>query len=67
MLEEGWRHKISTYVEYRAVSRVFQNIDPNPPPLHPASVCSPHTKAGDTHNRRAVRGVGGQYFGRRET
>jgi hypothetical protein len=42
-------HKVLTYVEYRAVSGVFQNIDP-PPPLHPASV-SPL--------RRAVRGVGG--------
>jgi hypothetical protein len=34
---------ILTYVEYRAVSDVFQNIDP-PPPLHLASVSSPRTK-----------------------
>jgi hypothetical protein len=27
-------HKVLTYVEYRAVSGVFQNIDP-PPPFHP--------------------------------
>jgi hypothetical protein len=47
------------YVEYKAVSGVFQNIDP-PPPSHPASVSSPHT-------RWAVRGVGGQYFERRQT
>ncbi len=33
-----------TYVEYRAVSGVLQNIDP--PPLHPASVNSPCTKDG---------------------
>jgi hypothetical protein len=29
-------HKVLTYVEYRAVSDVFQNIDPPPPsPLNP--------------------------------
>ncbi len=38
-------HKVLTYVEYRAVSGVFQNIDP-PPPLHPASMSSPAPKAG---------------------
>jgi hypothetical protein len=51
-------HKVFTYVKYRAVSGVFQNIeniDP-PPPLHPASVSSPRTKGGGVH--RAVRGVG---------
>jgi hypothetical protein len=37
-------HKVLTYVDYRAVSGVFQNIDP--PPLHPASVSSPRTKGG---------------------
>jgi hypothetical protein len=31
-------HKVLTYVEYRAVSGVFQNIDP---PLRSASVSSP--------------------------
>ncbi len=36
-------HKVLTYVEYRAVSGVFQNIDPP----------SPHSQ-----NRRAVRRVG---------
>ncbi len=35
-------HKVHTYVEYRAVSGVFQNID-SPPPLHPATVSSPRT------------------------
>jgi hypothetical protein len=34
---------VLTYIEYRAVSGVFQNIDP-PPPLHPASVSSPAQK-----------------------
>ncbi len=52
-------HKVLTYVESRAVSVVFQNIDP-PPPLHPASVSSPRTKGGGggVHTRRAVRGWG---------
>ncbi len=36
---------VLTYVESRAVSDIFQNIDP-PPPLHPASVSSPRTKGG---------------------
>jgi hypothetical protein len=40
---KGAGHKVFTYVEYRAVSGVFQNIGP-PPPL--------------SHTRRAVRGVG---------
>ncbi len=39
----GLHHKVLTYVEYKAVSGVFQNIDP-PPPLHPASVSSPRTR-----------------------
>jgi hypothetical protein len=43
-------HKVLTYVEDRAVYRVFQNIDPPQPFLHPASVSSP------PHTRRAVRG-----------
>jgi hypothetical protein len=40
-------HKVLTYVEYRAVSDVLQNIDP-PPPSPPASVSSPPptTKGG---------------------
>ncbi len=57
-------HKVLTDVEYRAVSAVFQNIDP-PPPLHPASVSCPRTKGGGVHTRRE--GVEGQYFGRRQT
>ncbi len=53
-------HKVLTHV---AVSGVFQNDDPHAhPPLHPSSVSLPCTKCGGC---RAVRGVGGQYFGRR--
>ena len=36
---------VLTYIEYRAVSSVFQTINP-PPPLHPANVSSPCTKGG---------------------
>jgi hypothetical protein len=50
-------------IGYRAVSGVFQTLDP-PPPLHPASVSSPRTKGGGVHTCRAV---WGQYFGRRQT
>ncbi len=35
----------TTYVEYSAVSGVFQNIDP-PPPLHTESVSSPPDRRG---------------------
>ncbi len=45
------------YVDYRAVSGVFQNIDPPHPPLHPVRVFSPRTKGG-RYTRRAVRGWG---------
>jgi hypothetical protein len=48
------------------MSGVFRAIDP-PPPLQPASVFSTRTKGGGVHTRRAVRGVGGQYFGRLQT
>ncbi len=41
----GKGYKVLTYVQYRAVSGVFQNIDP-PPPLHPANVSSPRTIGG---------------------
>jgi hypothetical protein len=42
-----------TYVEYRAVSGVFQNIDP-PPPLHPANVSSPRTEGRGVHTRQVL-------------
>ncbi len=49
------KHKVLTYVEYRAVSGVFQNIDP-PPPLHPVSgVLPPHQRRG-VHTRRVGEG-----------
>ncbi len=61
------RYKVLTYVEYRAVSGVFQNIDP-PPPFHPASLSVPPSapKAKDTHSPDGE-GVGDQYSGRRQT
>jgi hypothetical protein len=40
---------------------VFQNIDPPPPSPLSECVLPPH------QTRRAVSGVGGQYFGRRQT
>ncbi len=58
-------HKVLTYIEYRAVSGVFRTIDP-PPPLHPASGSSLRTKGGGTHSPGGE-GVGGQYFGTRQT
>jgi hypothetical protein len=56
-LTMGTGHKVLMYVEYRAVSVVFQNIDP-PPPLHPASVSSPLHQRWGVHTRRTVRGRG---------
>jgi hypothetical protein len=57
-----YNHKVLTYVEYRAVSGVFQNIDPPPPPP-PPSVCvyPPHRRrrgGGGVHTRRAGWGGG---------
>jgi hypothetical protein len=53
-------HKVSTYVEYRAVSGVFQTIEPRPPSPPNESVLPPAPKARYTlvtpHTRRAVRG-----------
>jgi hypothetical protein len=52
------------YVEYKAVSGVFkniENIDP-PPPLHPASVSSSRTKRWGVQTRRAVRGRGSIFW-----
>ncbi len=50
------------------MSRVFQNIDP-PPPSPPGEFVPPAFCAGRGrgHTRCVERGVGGQYFGRRET
>jgi hypothetical protein len=54
--EGGIQRGFDKGIEYRAVSCVFQNIDPHPP-LYPASVSSPATKAG-VHTGRAERGWG---------
>ncbi len=52
-----YRHKVLTYIEFRAVSSIFQTV--HPPPLLPlASVSSPRIKGGGVHTRRAVRGWG---------
>jgi hypothetical protein len=50
------------------MSFVFQNIDP-PPPSPPGECVLPPNKGGGytLQTRRAERGMGGQYFGRRET
>ncbi len=40
---ESRDHKVLTYVEYRAVSGVFQNIDPPPPSPPRECVLPPHT------------------------
>jgi hypothetical protein len=45
---------------------VFQNIDPPPPPP-PGECVPPAFGAGGGHTRWLERGVGGQYFGRRQT
>ncbi len=55
-----WTHKELTYLEYRAESDVFQNIDPHPPLLL-ASVSSPRTKGGGTHSP-GNEGCGGSIF-----
>jgi hypothetical protein len=48
------RHKVLRYVEHRAVSDVFQNIDP-PPALPLVSLSSHRTKGGGVHTRQEVR------------
>ncbi len=51
------------YIEYRAVSGVFQNIDP-PTLLQPGSVSSPphQRRGGGVHTRRALRRWGVTIF-----
>jgi hypothetical protein len=62
----GWAQSILTYVEYRAVSGVFQNIDP-PTPSPPSECVLPlHQRQGGTHSPGGE-GEGGQYFARRQT
>jgi hypothetical protein len=57
----------STYFTVRGnpISLVFQNIDPPSPSPPGESVLPPQHRRG-VHTRRAERGMGGQYFGRRE-
>ncbi len=51
----------------KPMSLLFQNIDP-PPPSQPGECVPPaFLGGGGGHTRRVERGVGGQYFGRRET
>ncbi len=55
-------HKVLTYLEYRAVPGVFQNIDPPPTPLSTHRVCPPPApKAGGTHSPGGE-GGGGSIF-----
>jgi hypothetical protein len=49
--------KVLTYVEYRAVSGVFQKYDPPPPSPSSECVLPPHQR-----REGAVRGVGGSIF-----
>jgi hypothetical protein len=49
------------------MSGVFQNIDPLYPPHRPASVYPPTFGAAGGHTRWVERGLGVQYFGRRQT
>ncbi len=60
-------HKVLTYIEYRAVSGVFQTIDP-PTPSSPPSECvlPPHQSRRGPHSPGG-QGVGVQHFGRRQT
>jgi hypothetical protein len=51
--------------EANPISLVFQNIDPPSPSLQGECV-PPAFVVGGGQTRRAERGMGGQYFGRRE-
>jgi hypothetical protein len=59
-------HKVLTYIEYRAVSGVFRNIDPLTP--SPPGACVPPAFGPGARTHSLVgEEVGGQYFGRRQT
>ncbi len=60
-IKTSYLHKLLTNVEYRAVSIVFQNIDP-PPPSPPSECVLPSHQRRGVHTRRAVRGGGGSIF-----
>ncbi len=59
-------HKVLTYIVYRAVSGVFQTIDPPTPSPPSECVLPPYQRREGTHSP-GDEGVGGQYFGRRQT
>jgi hypothetical protein len=59
-------HKVLTYIEYRAVSGVFQNIDPLPPSPPSKCVLPPHQRRGGGTHSPGGEGVG-ECFGRRQT
>jgi hypothetical protein len=61
-----YHHKVLTYVEYRTVSGVFQNIDPPSPSPPSECVLFLHKRWG-VYTRRAARAGGSQYFGRRQS
>ncbi len=63
---ECMHHKVLTYIEYRAVSGVFRTILLTPPPSTQLVCPPPHQRRGGTHSPGGE-GVGGQYFGRRQT
>ncbi len=52
---------------YRVQSSVWRRTTDPPPPLHPSECVLPPAPREGVHTRRAVRGWGGQYFGRRQT
>jgi hypothetical protein len=60
----GKPHREIRLKDANPIAGVFQNIDP-PPPSPPGECVSPFN-AGGGHTRRVERGVGGQYFGRRQ-
>jgi hypothetical protein len=62
-------HKCTEYIFYCKRAILFLSsskiLTPHPP-LRPASACVRAFVAGGGQTRRAERGMGGQYFGRRE-
>jgi hypothetical protein len=65
-LGERTAHRVHILLyEGNPISLVFQNIDP-PSPSPPGECLPPAFVTGGGQTRRAERGMGGQYFGRRE-
>jgi hypothetical protein len=54
-------------IGYRAVSGVFRTIDPPPLSTQLQCVLPPHQRRVYTTHSPGGEGVGGQYFGRRQT